>query len=253
MHYGVNCGLPGKHLWETVRAATGPFPGWRCYATPAVGVPKTWPGSSYGQPPAGVGFTVASIKPDVPSVISGSLDDALRQWVAGAQAGDWATLWHEGETGEGWTPAQIKLMHTHAHAVIKAARPDIKYGQISSAYTASAYSSFKPLTQWIARGMDFQGIDGYRSTPSQTVASVFGAARAQILTAAPHARIAVNEVNSRPDGRAQFLHDVYSWAVECKALAYFPFFFSEGAGGLFDWDPSDTATINEMKAQVNAS
>lgn len=251
MHYGVNCGQPGHDLWEIIRGAVGGFDGWRCYATPQVGVPLSWPGSSYGEPPAGVGFTIASIKPDVPSVIAGSLDEQLRQWVSGARPGDWATLWHEGETNEGWTPNQIKAMHKHAHAVIKAARPDVHYGQISSAYTASPYSAFHPLSQWITRGMDYQGIDGYRASPRATLQTTFEAARQQIIAAAPKAKIAVNEVNSIRDGRAQYLRDVYTWAQTHKCLAYFPFFFSEGDPGAYDWDPTDLSTITEMKRQVS--
>lgn len=250
MKYGVNSGPPNAGMWETIREATGPFSGYRCYSTPAQGIPADWP--AWPNRPLGVGFVIASIKPDVPSVINGSLDDALRKWVSGAEAGDYATLWHEGETNEGWTPDQIKTMHRHAHAVIKAARPDIHYGQIVSAYTANPYSSFHPLEQWVARNMDFHGIDGYRPSPKASVASTFEAARRAIVAIAPKARVTVCEVNSINPGRAQFIHLVYAWAQFHKCPTFFPFFFPEGAEGLYDWDPNDAATIAEMKDEIQA-
>jgi hypothetical protein len=252
--YGVNSGPPGSGMWETIRAATAPFPGWRCYATPGQGVPAVWP-TPYpprGAPP-GIGFTIASIKPDIPTLLSGALDDAIRAYLVGAKPGDYWTCWHEGETNEGWTPTQIKACHKHAHALSRATRPDIRYGQIVSAYTASPYSAYHPLEQWIARGLDYHGIDGYRAQPRQTVATVFEASRHAILSVAASAHVTVCEVNSINPGRAAFLRDAYAWAVAHRCPTFFPFFFPEQTGGAYDWDPADADTISEMRTQIRAA
>lgn len=245
MKYGLNSVAPAG-TWSAIRGETGPFAGYRCYATPAQGVPVAWPVA-----PAGASFTILSIKPDIPTLLTGSLDSQLRSLVAGAAPGDWLTCWHEGETNDGWTPAQIKACHAHVWTVVHKARPDVLYGQIVSAYTASKASAYYPLSQWVAKRsngshLDFYGIDGYHAQAVQTISYVFDAAAGQIRMVVPKGPLAVTETNSVQPGRAAWLAAAYAWAVENGCLAFFPWF------GLteYAWDPSDTATIVEMRREL---
>jgi hypothetical protein len=261
MKYGLNCGPKGAGTWTEIRDAVGPFSGWRCYSTPDEGVPAAWPGTSSGLPPTGATFIIASIKPDIPELLSGSLDDRVRNYVAGAAKGDWLTCEHEGETqntsavdGHIWKPDEIKAMHAHMYKVVKAERPDIRYGQIVGGFSATPAAKQYPLGQWIARRqngrrLDFYGIDDYRAAwnPKATAASTFGVAAAAIRKVVPGAVIAVNEVNSINPGRAAFLRDVYNWAKINKCPVFFPFF-----GDKYPWDPNDVDTILEMKRQAGS-
>lgn len=253
MKYGLNS-WGTIESWYTIRDAVGPFPGFRNYTTPDKSVPTTW--NQMNMPiPTGATFTIASINPDIPTLLSGELDDDIRRFVNGAAKGDWLTVWHEGESPKkGWTPEQIKAAHAHMYPLVKSVRPDMKYGQIVMAYSAIAKTSPQyPLQQWIAKRsnktrLDFYGIDGYFPTATSTVDSVFGVAARAIKEVAPKAVIAVTEFNAIPQMRTQRFNEMYKWAVSMKCPAFFPFF-----GDKYPWDPNDTATINVMKAQVNAT
>src|ERR1022692_2716364 len=107
------CGCDyAANTWKTISAAAGGLAGFRAYADPAAGVPSAWPGSA-GVIPATATLPVISIKPDIPTVLSGSLDAQLAAYFALVSAGAWGTLWHEGDSAaNGFTTAQIIGLHS---------------------------------------------------------------------------------------------------------------------------------------------
>jgi len=244
---------PGT-MWSTISAALGGLAGYRAYNTPAQGIPVTWPGPGASPVPAGVTLPVISIKPDIPTVLSGSLDAALAAFAALVPTGAMVTCWHEGEAAHNdFTTAQVLALHARCYPIFKAASPGCRYGQIVTCYTATRASGHYPLGQWMAPGLDFYGLDGYQVARSHTAATVFGAAAHQIQGALGTVRLAVTECNSAlPASRPDWFKDTWSWARANDCLTYFTYWESAGSASPYAWLPDDTAAIAALAA-INAT
>jgi hypothetical protein len=244
---------PGT-MWSTISAALGGLAGYRAYNTPAQGIPVTWPGPGASPVPAGVTLPVISIKPDIPTVLSGSLDAALAAFAALVPTGAMVTCWHEGETtSDGFTTTQILALHAHCYPIFKAVSPGCLYGQIVASYTATPASGHYPLGQWMAPGLDFYGLDGYQSATSDTATSIFGTAASQIEGALGSVPLAIMECNSSIQAsRPAWFSNTWSWAQANNCLAYFQYWDAAGSGTSHAWVPGDSATIAALSA-INAA
>jgi hypothetical protein len=248
---GTNKGTNGS--WSAISAATGGLAGYRGYNTPAQGVPATWPGPGASPVPAAASLLIISIKPDINSVLSGSLDLQLAAFAAFVPAGAMVTCWHEGEaTNNGFSTSQILGLHAHCYPIFKAASPGCQYGQIVTCYTATPASGHYPLGQWMAPGLDFYGLDGYQTAGSDTAASVFGNAATQIENAIGPVQLAVTECNSTiPADRPAWFNSTWSWAQGNGCGTYFTYWDAAGTGSSYAWVPGDSATISALSA-INA-
>jgi hypothetical protein len=250
---GVNKGT--GTMWSTISAALGGLAGFRGYDTPAQSPPATWPGTGASPMPAGVTLPVISIKPDIPTVLSGSLDTALSAFAALVPAGAMVTCWHEGEaTSSGFTTSQILALHAHCYPIFKAASPGCLYGQIVTCYTANPASGHYPLGQWMAAGLDYYGLDGYQTATSDTAASIFGTAASQIEGALGSVPLAIMECNSSIQAsRPAWFSGTWSWAQANNCLTYFQYWDAPGSGTTHTWVPGDSATIAALSSINTAS
>jgi hypothetical protein len=259
------------NTWKTISTATGGLAGFRAYAAPSAGVPAAWPGSA-GVIPATATLPVISIKPDIPTVLSGSLDAQLAAYFALVPAGAWVTLWHEGDAAaNGFTAAQILGLHSHVYPIFTANAPaTAQYVQITAGYTGNPLSSHYPLSQWVccpANGgplLDVYCMDSYPDLVTDTATSIWNrtmhglpGTSNGVASVATGGQFAITEtgissalVAAGGQSRASWYNDSYAFAKANSMLAFFSYW--EGTGSApYAWNASDTATIAALSA-INA-
>jgi hypothetical protein len=268
------CGTDyAANTWKTISADTGGLAGFRAYAAPAAGIPAAWPGS-VGVIPATATLPVISIKPDIPTVLSGSLDAQLAAYFALVSAGAWVTLWHEGDSAaNGFTTAQIIGLHSHVYPIFKANAPaTASYVQITTGYTGNPLSSHYPLSQWVccpANGgpmLDVYGMDSYADVVADTASSIwnrtmFGLPGTHngVASVAAGGQFAITETGIKSslvaaggESRANWYNDSYAFAKANSMLACFTYWDAPGSTSGYAWDATDTATIAALSA-INAA
>jgi hypothetical protein len=231
--FGVN-----SRQFSLVRAVTGDMAAEREYYGPASGVPAAWPVLD-----AGVTMPVVSIKPDIPSLLSGSLDTRLAAWAKLITPGSIVTAWHEGEMNDGWTPEQILACHGYVMPRVKAIQPACTYAQIVGAYSAKPVASQYPLTKWISGVPDAILMDGYGRTTDASFGNVFAPAVTQIREANATAQLGITETNhSVQASRPAWFSSVYEAAKAAGFLTFMPYWSPDATSGIFAWVASDVAT-----------
>ena len=267
------CGCDyAANTWKTISAAAGGLAGFRAYAAPAAGVPSAWPGS-VGVIPAAATLPVISIKPDIPTVLSGSLDAQLAAYFALVPAGAWVSLWHEGDTAaNGFTTTQIIGLHSHVYPIFKANAPaTAKYVQITAGYTGNPLSSHYPVSQWVccpANGgplLDVYGMDSYADVVTDTATSIwnrtmFGLPGTSngVASVATGGQFAITETGIKASlvaaggqSRASWYNDTYTFAKANSLLAFLTYWDAPSSTSGYAWDPTDTATISALSS-INA-
>jgi hypothetical protein len=270
IYSGVSGPLLGanKGSYATVDAAVGTLPAYRGYGYPADGIPASWPGSDAAPVPAGVTMPVISFYPpqidsgafyDITGMAGGTYDAELIAYFSLVPANALVACFHEGESntyGAGkpapvrnGTEATYVAMHEHLYALFHMhAAAGARYGQIFSSYSSNPASSSYPLSNWVAPGMDFYGIDGYQGGGSDTIANTFGTSLTQIEVVQSSPVIAIPETNSYLEAdRPAWFADVAAWAPDALCLCTF------WASGTYAWVPDDIATISELEAINTAS
>ena len=136
---------------------------------------------------------IVSFKPAVASVLSGSLDGQLAALFATVRPGDMWTAWHEGEAHVD-TPADFIAMLSRMYPIFRANAPaSALFGEIHMSYTATTFSSFKPLSKWLscpANGgtlLDFIGIDCYPVSNSDSWATLINPVVTEVTSVIPAA------------------------------------------------------------------
>lgn len=245
-------GTNKEATWSVVSTAVGGIRAYRGYDTPTVGIPTTWPGSSAGPIPSG-SLPMISIRPDIPSVISGSLDSQLAAFAKLVPAGAWVTCWSEGEAAsKGYTAAQITGLHNRAYPIFKANSPNCLYGQMFTTYSATNGR----ITPYTAKGLDYYGLDVYPWTTTDTPAANMGATITQIQAAGVTGPFAVTETNNTAGSgaatasmaRADWFTQGYAYAKSMNMLAFVTY-WNPTLSGLV-WPP-DSATITALSV-INA-
>ena len=165
--WGYPAPLAGANAvaWQAVNADAGPLGCWRSYNREAIGVPSTWPGPQAGVIPPGA-VPIVSIRPDISSVLSGSLDAALAAYFLKVPDGAIVTCWHEGEAASwGYTPAEILGLHEHVYPIFEDnAAPGASYVQIWTAYSATNGR----VTPFASPVVDGHFVDVYMTSAADT-------------------------------------------------------------------------------------
>jgi hypothetical protein len=245
-------GTNKEATWSVVSTALGGIRAYRAYDTPSVGIPPTWPGSSAAPIPSG-SLPMISIRPDIPSVISGSLDSQLVAFAKLVPAGAWVTCWSEGEAAnKGYTAAQITGLHNRVYPIFKANSPNCLYGQMFTTYSATNGR----ITPFTATGLDYYGLDVYPWTTTDTPAANISMTITQIKAAGATGPFAVTEINVTAGngapvasmGSANWFTQGYAYAKSINMLAYVPYWLPSLVG--CNWPP-DSATITALSV-INA-
>jgi len=242
--FGVN-----SAQFALVEAVTGMMAAERWYFGPASSFPASWPASADG-----VSMPVVSVKPDIPSLLSGSLDDKLNAWAALITPGAIVTAWHEGESNDGWTPDQVKACHAYVAPRVKAVQPDCTYAQIVTCYSAKTIASQYPLTQWISGSAAVDAIlmDGYGRADADGFASIFQPAVDQIRAASTTAQLGITETNHQlTASRPAWFRSLYEQAKADQYLTFMPYWSPTATGGAYAWVASDSAVAAALAA-INA-
>jgi Putative Ig domain len=213
-------------------------------------------------------FALFSWKPNIASILNGSLDAQISQWAKSCQAqwaknpgSIWVSLWHEGDHGSTTTAptsSDILRLHAYVYPRFKALAPDVPYGQIFTALAVTqnpgAWVSC-PANVSGGRVLDYYAVDGYANTDrkaSQVLTPAFNA----IKSVVPTAKLAIAENNCENSAdRAQWFADAWQIALNNNCLFFFPFFWNSGGpgGGNISWQTSDTATQNEIRTIAQAA
>ena len=160
------------------------------------------------------------------------------------------TAWHEGERkGLGISAADITGLHAYLYPIFKDASPDCLYGQI---FTTFSHVTGR-VTDWTAPGMDYYGLDGFQLTTDDTIDSHFGATQSEILAVSGCGPFAITEINSQlKPGRPAWFADAWQWAQDNDCLTFAIYYDAPGSGTPYEWDPSDTDTINTL-SDINSA
>lgn len=164
---GVNKGAGWQNIQKAITDAEHPgrMLAYRGYNTPGEGVPVTWPGPSAKPIPDGWVTPLISIRPDVPSVISGLLDKQLAAYFKQVPRYARVTCWAEGEGDRfSFTPQELKAMHERVDQIFNNNAPiTAQYGQVFGSYVAlNPKASHYPLGQWLYQDLDFYAVDYYK-------------------------------------------------------------------------------------------
>lgn len=234
MLFGTNMGA-----WSSVSQSVNGMTACRAYCTASQNVPATWPGSA-PVPPGSV--PVLSFKPDLASVLNGSLDTALENYFKSAPPGAFVTAWAEGNLPSikfPGSPYQLAALHAYLHGVAKQVNPGLKFGGIYGTYRV--YTSGQDLRPFICPGLDFYMFDGYQGNASQTPDTIFGEAYRQLHSVTDWPAFGIAETNSSVS-QAPWLAASFGWAKSQGAMAYMPFFSSA------DGYPFSTASADTISA-----
>jgi hypothetical protein len=244
----------GPTSWTAISAALGTVLAERYYFTPAQNVPSASPAL-----PPGVTKLIASFRPTVASVLSGSLDAQLAALFATVRPGDMWTAWHEGEAHVD-TPADFIAMASHIYPIFKANAPaSALFGEIHMSYTATAFSQFRPLSKWLscpANGgtqLDFIGIDCYPVNNSDSWADLINPVVSEVESVISDPVWGICECNNNAatmgtDAQVtETFSDGWAWAKANGALTFVPYFGNAPC----IWPPSP-AVISAL-AGINAA
>lgn len=242
--FGVN-----NRQFGLVQAAAGVMAAERWYFGPASSFPASWPSSA-----PGVTMPVVSVKPDIPSTLSGSLEAKLTAWAKLIPPGAVVSGWHEGESNDGWTPDQIRAFQAYVAPRVKAIQPQCTYAQIVTCFSAKPIASQYPLTKWISDdpAVDAVLMDGYGRVATDSFASIFGPAVDQIRAANTTAQLGIAETNHREQAsRPDWFTSAYAEAKAGRYLTFMPYWSPDATGGAYAWVAADTATAAVL-ATINA-
>jgi hypothetical protein len=198
----------------------------------------------------------------VTEVLSGSLDAALTALFKQVAPGDMWTAWHEGEAHVD-TPADLIAVLTRCYGLFRANAPaSATFGQIAMSYTASGFSQYGPLGQWVccpANGgaeLDWFGVDAYPVNPqsytfAQTIAPVVtevtGAMGFTPVWALTECNIAASTGETWTDAeQLAWFTAAWNWAVANDAIAMVPYF-----GNAPDTWPPPYADVISYLARIN--
>jgi hypothetical protein len=247
--------------WALVQAAFGSTPGYRGYNPPQDGVPSSYPGPGV-QIPAGVPASgqVVSIKPDLTSVLNGSLDATLATFFASMPAGAYVSLWHEAEINNIGTQAQVIAMHTRAYGIFNANAPAAcSYGQIVAVQSGFVGHSGYPLSAWMcspANGgalLDFYGMDNAPQNATITYADNINTCIAQMVAGGVPANgpwsICENGYHSTwaPQSQAQWYADGWAVAQAIGAIHYMSFFSPTAPNAYVLWPAPSTDVLRVLQ------
>jgi hypothetical protein len=198
-----------------------------------------------------------TIYPNVSNLLTGIWDGTLAMLLQNATPRDMMSCWHELAGGKSDASGHL-ITHQDAANMqnyILNFRAN-NYPNSSMAFGAIECGNGNPNGGWayvqpfMAPGLDFYGNDLYRGNYSDPV-SALDAWEAGAVTSgySPNATIAVTECNCHDESfRPCFFYHTANWVWNQKNRGARSFLcFWGGSGSLGGpWDPSDTATINEL-------
>jgi len=223
-----------------------PSDAYRGYNTPGIGIPGSWPGSGAAPIPATARLPIISIRPDVATFNSGTLDTPLRSFAMTIPVGSVITLWAEGDGARfGFKPADIVAMHQRAYDLIKGQQSECLYAQIVEGYTARHGS----LAPYVMEYADLYLIDGYPESTADTPAEVFDPAHSVV---SPYGPVGITETNSM--GAAGKLPDNPIWYAQAwhYAKAYGYTTFMAYGGPTVVLTSADVAALTSIKRESEA-